>query len=102
MTFARPRLLKSKAVSRPAEQGVRMVSLKAAFHIGVVFAGVCSRTGGAEFTVVSTNDTGAGSLRQAIADANTSPGPDRIVFGIPGSGLQVIRPATALPVITDP
>ncbi len=32
------------------------------------------------FTVTNTNDSGAGSLRDAIAQANTSPGPDAIAF----------------------
>jgi hypothetical protein len=59
------------------------------------------RASGADFEVVSTNDSGAGSLREAIVSANTNPGPDRVVFNIPGSELQVIRLATALPDITD-
>ena len=32
------------------------------------------------FTVTNLNDSGLGSLRQAIADANTTPGNDVIVF----------------------
>jgi predicted outer membrane repeat protein len=32
----------------------------------------------ANFTVTNTNDSGPGSLRQAIADANSAPGPDTI------------------------
>src|SRR5262249_52828062 len=35
---------------------------------------------GATFTVTNTNDTGAGTLRQAIIDANASPGLDTIAF----------------------
>jgi len=35
---------------------------------------------GATFTVENTNDSGPGSLRQAVLDANTNPGPDEIVF----------------------
>jgi hypothetical protein len=57
---------------------------------------------GADFTVINTSNAGAGSLRQAIADANASPGLDRIVFDIPGAGLQVIRTTTALPTNTGP
>ncbi|MGE5415025.1 MAG: hypothetical protein ACM3NW_12670, partial [Syntrophomonadaceae bacterium] len=56
----------------------------------------------ATFTVVNTNDSGAGSLRQAILDANGNPGLDTIAFDIPGSGVHTITPATTLPSITDP
>src|SRR5690349_21903848 len=34
----------------------------------------------ATFTVVNTNDSGTGSLRQAIIEANGAAGPDDIVF----------------------
>jgi hypothetical protein len=72
------------------------------------------------FVVTNTNDSGAGSLRNAIESANldTRPGRDDIVFAIPAStapnlnvpvpgfdpGTQtwVISLATALPVITHP
>jgi hypothetical protein len=55
----------------------------------------------ATFTVTNTADSGAGSLRQAILDANASAGMDTITFSI-GSGVQTISPASALPDITDP
>ena len=54
------------------------------------------------FLVTNTNDLGAGSLRQAIVNANLVPGPQAIRFDIPGSGVQTISPATALPDVTDP
>ena len=57
------------------------------------------------FTVTNTNDAGAGSLRQAVLDANGTPnsgGPDTIAFNIPGTGVHTIRPASDLPQITDP
>jgi hypothetical protein len=55
------------------------------------------------FTVTNTADSGAGSLRQAILDANANPGADTITFaiGAPGSQ-QTIQPTAALPIITDP
>ncbi len=53
------------------------------------------------YTVTTTADSGAGSLRQAILDANGNAGADTIVFNITGSGVQTITPATALPTITD-
>jgi uncharacterized repeat protein (TIGR01451 family) len=56
----------------------------------------------ATFTVNNTADSGTGSLRQAILDANGNAGPDVIDFSIPGSGVQTIMPASALPTITDP
>ena len=54
------------------------------------------------FVVTSTGDSGTGSLRQTILDANAHPGADTIVFNIPGSGLHTITPSTALPTISDP
>jgi hypothetical protein len=41
---------------------------------------------GATYTVTNTNNSGAGSLRQAISDANGSPGPHTINFSISGCG----------------
>lgn len=49
------------------------------------------------FVVTNTNDSGAGSLRQAILDANTLGGSRTITFNIPGAGPHIITPATALP-----
>ena len=54
------------------------------------------------YPVTNTNDSGAGSLRQAILDANAHSGPDNISFNIPGSGVRTITPAATLPVITSP
>ena len=54
------------------------------------------------YTVTSTADSGAGSLRQAILDANANPGADTIAFGIVGTGPHTISPASALPTITGP
>ena len=56
---------------------------------------------GAELCVTNTNDAGAGSLRQAILNANAAPGADVISFAIPGAGVHTITPATALPVVTQ-
>ena len=57
------------------------------------------------FTVTNTGDTGAGSLRQAITDAEANPGADTIVFDIPATdpgynsstGVWTITPASDLP-----
>ena len=53
------------------------------------------------FTVLNTNDSGPGSLRQAILDANTTPGADTIAFNIPGSGIHTIGLLSVLPSLTD-
>ena len=57
--------------------------------------------GPASFTVINTNNAGTGSLRQALLNANASPGADLITFAIPGSGVHTITPATPLPTITE-
>ena len=53
------------------------------------------------FVVTNANDSGAGSLRQAILDANANPGLDAINFNIAGPSLK-IQPTLRLPDITDP
>ena len=52
-------------------------------------------------TVTNTDDTGTGSLRQAILDANARPGLDYVTFDVPGAGPHTIRPVSDLPKITD-
>ena len=61
------------------------------------------------YTVINTNDSGPGSLRQAITDANNHVGANTITFNIPTSdpgynastGVWKIQPASALPQLTD-
>lgn len=55
----------------------------------------CGELAAATFTVTNTNDSGAGSLRQAMIDSGASG--DTIVFNIPGSGVKKIAPLTNLP-----
>ena len=66
---------------------------------------VCSAD---EFTVVNTNDSGPGSLRQAILNANvhsnalnSGGAPDLVSFSIVGAGVHTISPTSALPTITE-
>ncbi len=58
------------------------------------------------FSVINTNDSGNGSLRQAILDANAAPnsidGRDEIHFNITSESVNIIAPTSALPAITDP
>ncbi|RXK58739.1 right-handed parallel beta-helix repeat-containing protein [Lacibacter luteus] len=79
--------------------------------IAFVF-GVETNAYSAIFVVSNTGDSGAGSLRQAITDANAAAGTDVIQFAIldiisnyfegsTGARFAVIRLQTALPVITE-
>jgi len=52
------------------------------------------------YTVSTAGDSGAGSLRQAIIDANANAGTDSIVFDIAGGGPQTISLASVLPTIS--
>ena len=57
------------------------------------------------FTMVVTNpfDSGPGSLRQAIINANSHTGfGDTIAFRIPGTGVHTITPLSPLPAMTEP
>ncbi|MCK4819792.1 right-handed parallel beta-helix repeat-containing protein, partial [bacterium] len=58
---------------------------------------------GATYTVINTNDTGAGSLRWAITSANTATPNvhDTIDFNIAPPGPQSILPQSQLPPLTD-
>jgi len=60
------------------------------------------RVPAAVFVVTSTADGGPGSLRQAILDANASPGADAVHFDIAGGGVKTIAPLTPLPIVSDP
>ena len=51
----------------------------------------------ANFSVTNTNDSGPGSLRQAILDANAAAGADTITF----ASAMTIAPTTQLPAITE-
>jgi hypothetical protein len=53
------------------------------------------------FTVTNTADSGDGSLRQAILDADNDSGPNTILFAIPGHD-HTITPTSPLPNITTP
>src|SRR3954467_12011176 len=53
------------------------------------------------YIVTNANDSGAGSLRQAILDANKTSSADIIKFAI-GSGAKTISPKSKLPGISQP
>jgi hypothetical protein len=64
----------------------------------ILFAGAV-RAG--DLFVTTTNESGAGSLAQAILDANNSGGADTIKFNIGAGGFQTITLTTALPAVTE-
>ena len=64
--------------------------MKSVLPAFLLFACAISRLAAADFTVTNTSNAGPGSLYQAISDANTTPGPDRILFNIPGAGVHTI------------
>src|SRR5829696_3269090 len=68
----------------------------------VLMEAVEGRTLLSTYTVTNTNDAGAGSLRQAILDANKNLGTDTIVFKIGTGGLKTITPNSYLPTVTQP
>jgi hypothetical protein len=82
------------------------------FYFGVVLAATGEKiidpvyretvrvTDGTVYTVTSTADDGAGTLRAAITAANASPGKDTVLFNIDGT--PSISVSSALPTITSP
>jgi len=80
-------------VNRPSVWTSRLALLVALFAAPVLAA---------TFTVTNTADSGAGSFRQALLDANAAVGPDTIAFNIPGAGVHTITLTSVLPLITSP
>ncbi len=77
-------------------RGRRFLQRVGAVAIGL--AAAASGSGVVIYTVTNTNDGGAGSFRQAILDANGTPGSDLIQFAIPGGGVHTIVTFAPLPV----
>jgi hypothetical protein len=81
--------------------------LRALALVGAAFFFLQAQVRADIYSVTTTADSGPGSLRQAILDANAHPNsppstPDRIHFAIPGSDFQTIFPPMQLPYIMDP
>ena len=94
---ARPRL---RSVADRLTGYRALIVLGAAVMVAVLVSGVAF-SAGTTFTVSNTNDSGAGSLRQAILDANANAGADTIAFAISGTGVHTITPTLVLPTITE-
>lgn len=75
---------------------------RGSFLLAILWSVAASISYGDTFTVTNTDDSGSGSLRQAITDANGHSGSDIIAFNISGAGVHTITPGTVLPAITSP
>lgn len=78
-----------------------VVRLIAFVSICIFLSGIPIASQAQNQLVNHTLDTGPGSLRQAILDANSNPGPDTISFALAGSPPFSITPLTVLPGFTD-
>ena len=67
--------------------------------VAVLALAAATPASAATFTVLDTGDAGPGSLRQAILDANASPGADTIVFAPAVQGTILLT--ASLPTISD-
>src|SRR6185295_4633861 len=76
--------------------------LRVCFLTALFILTTCGSGRAATFMVTNTLDSGAGSLRRAMDDANANVGPDQISFNIPPSGPKTITIVNFLPNITDP
>jgi hypothetical protein len=70
--------------------------------LGLAAALCLTPASAATFVVTHAENSGPGSLRQAILDANAALGRDTVEFNIPANGPVSIAPGTALPDITGP
>lgn len=89
----------------PLTTRLARLAMKAAFLcVALVccsWAGFTGEAHAATYTVTNTNDSGAGSLRYAMEQANYNFGNDTINFNIGGGGVKTITLLTDLPFITD-
>ena len=81
----------------------RLTASRILFALSLILAvSTCSQASAATFTVTNTNDAGAGSLRQAVLDANASAGADIVDFSPLFLSPQTITLLTGDITITDP
>lgn len=86
-------------LSASASAAGAVPDLSAPFNIGAVAPPPPS-----PYVVTNTNDSGAGSFRQALIASNTDPSAKTISFAIPGTGpfTIAVSPANPLPSIVQP
>lgn len=86
--------MKKSVLSNGILLGVSLVFVSVLYFSGLAHGS------SANFVVINTNDSGSGSLRQAILDANASPS-STISFDIGTGGLYQIIPTSPLPAVTS-
>ncbi|HWI29915.1 MAG TPA: right-handed parallel beta-helix repeat-containing protein [Microbacterium sp.] len=91
-------MVRSSPGARPLASVAVAVVLAAVLAAAIVLV-PAAPSHAATFTVTNTGDSGPGSLRQAILDAQATPGAHTITFNIPGPGPHTITPASALPIL---
>ncbi|HEX4645055.1 MAG TPA: right-handed parallel beta-helix repeat-containing protein, partial [Verrucomicrobiae bacterium] len=79
-------------------RATRRMAALAAFCLGLIPLAAFSAT---TYTVTTTNDSGAGSFRQAIQNVNSGTMPGAILFNIPGPGPFSITLQSPLPAVTN-
>jgi 3-dehydroshikimate dehydratase len=81
-----------------------MTRIRSAILVALALCGAAGAADAAVFVVNNTNDSGPGSLRQAILDSNRAPGPNVIEIDLPaGETPNVISPVGQfLPPIKGP
>ncbi len=78
------------------------VFLALVIGLGLPVVSASSAAAATTWTVPNVNDSGPGSLRQAITNADNGSGGDTIAFDIPGTGPFIISPASDLPILNVP
>lgn len=81
---------------------VRLSLSRALFPAILIQVAVSTQLQAATFTVANVNDSGSGSLRAAISNANAIAGIDLVDFNLPGTSPFTINLSTVLPSITEP
>jgi Ca2+-binding RTX toxin-like protein len=99
MTKHRRRRLRRRIEHRRASAAKRTIMAGAGVSLGVTLVTGASADA-ATFTVTNLNDSGGGSLRQAILDANATAGADQVTFQSSLTGQITL--GSQLPNISDP